>query len=366
MNKPVFDPNQPFQEVNKPPFNPDQPFTASPNKTQEPSFMGINKRNLPETISTIQRPLMEGGGALAGAALASPGIVTTPLGGAVGFASGKAGADLIDRLLGVKKPLQNTTQALIETAGNVKKGAEAEMAGQIGGKILSSARKPIGKFIGNLGRVASGVKSEIGTRLFNDPGALFTPSTEISGQKLGAIRNEMGMVSKPGIDEIVDSEASTARKTIKEVYEKMKAGTAKALDLLKGAQASDDVIQATPMKQANKRRMLFEQKREFTDALKNVAPEERAAAADYARSALGSEFRKFFPVTKSGDVSILRTLGLGAMEGGGKLMAAIPSLLQSPALTGLGISSAGEFYKLLSHPQVRRGIISALADIRNK
>lgn len=335
-------------------------FQAKHGINQGASFLGINSQNLPQTISAFARPALEMGGAVGGAALASPGIATTPIGGALGFAAGKSGADLLDRMMGIKQPLQNLQQAASETGQNIKQGAESELAGQIGGAALGAMKKPVSKFFGNLGRIQSGVKPEIGQRLFNQPEAYFSPSLSTSGKELGAVRSQMGMQSTPSIDEIIDTEATTARNTAKEMYEKLQNKTFSSADLLKGAQSVDDVIEATPVKQVNKRRMLFGLKREFTDALNSVAPEERQKAAQYSKSAIADEFRKFFPVTKQGDVSVLRTLGLGAMGEGGRAAAVIPSILQSPAIAGTGIASAGALYKAMSNPEIRRAVLAQI------
>ena len=331
------------------------------------SFLGINKENLPQSISTFARPILEGTGAVVGGGLglASPVPGGTAIGGALGLGGGIAASNLLDRYLGVKKPIKNLPEAAKETMTNVRQGAEGEMVGQIGGKILSSMKKPLTKAAGNIGRIMSGVKEQHGQRLFQDPNALFTPSVEKAGEKLGKVRNALGMNVERPAEEVFQSEAAFSRKKALEMFEKMAEKTATPTELLQGIQATDKVIEATPMRQRSQRADLFDIKNKFAEALNMVAGPERAAAKEYARSALGSQFRKFFPVTKQGDVSVFRTLGLGALEGqGAKALSVIPSLVQSPILSGLGISSAGQLYKALSHPEVRRAIVAALDSTR--
>lgn len=329
-------------------------------KSQGGSFLGVNKRNLPQTISSAARPILEIGGAVGGSLLGG-GI--DPVTGALGFATGKAGSDLLDRMIGTKKPLQNIGQAAMETGQDIVQGGVNEATGLVGGKALSALKKPIASAAGNLGRIASGVKPEIGKRLFNDPGAFLSPSLEKAGEKIGTVRSKLGILSsKPyNIEEVVDSEAGTARRTAKEMFEKLQTKKASTTDLVKGSQSVDDIIEATPIRQRNKRRMLFDLKRQFTDALHDAVPEERAAAKEYSRSALASEFRKFFPVTKSGDVSVLRSLGTGLLEGGGKLGSLLPTnIAQSPFLSGAGIAGGGQAYKMLQNPQVVRMLLAAI------
>lgn len=337
-----------------------------------PSFLGVNKKNLPSTISTMARPALEMGGAVLGGGmgLASPVPGGAAIGGTLGFAGGKSAADLLDRFIGTKKPLQNMGEAGAETLGNIRQGAENEIFGKIQGAALGAVQKPLGKFMGNMGRVISGVNERAGERLFQDPGAFLSPSVAKAGEELGAVRKNLGIDTRRfSADNTLDPESSAARKFVKDALERMQTGPGKVplSDLVKGSQSMDDIIEATPMRQRSKRAELFDLKNLFTDELEQVVPEERAAARKFSRSALADNFRKLLPVTKGGDVSVTRTLGLGLMEGGGQVGAAIPAVLaQSPALTGAGIATAGAANKALQNPIMRRGIVAALQGLRKK
>lgn len=118
---------------------------------EDPGAGGIK-----QTISELARPALEAGGALGGAALATAaGLPTGPgavpigvAGGALGFAGGRATADLLDRAMGLKKPLSGPTEALKETGGNIVSGMAQEAGGaamgkglEVGGKLLKAGGK---------------------------------------------------------------------------------------------------------------------------------------------------------------------------------------------------------------------------------
>lgn len=118
----------------------------------EPSF----KERAASTISGIARPALETAGMLGGAALAGAGtlpagpvaIPAAAAGGALGYAVGTAGADLVDRALGVKAPIKSAGEAVKETASNVGTGAALEATGAVIGKTagaVASAAGPVAK-----------------------------------------------------------------------------------------------------------------------------------------------------------------------------------------------------------------------------
>lgn len=327
--------------------------------------------NMSQTISSIARPLLEMGGAVGGGALgmAAPVPGGTAIGGGLGFAGGKSAADLLDRYMGTKPPLQNAGEALTESGENIAQGAGNELGGAAVGAALGPLKNSAGKLMGNLGRIQSGVDERQGQRLFNDPGAFFSSTLKSAGEKLGAIRDSLGINTRRfSIDNALDAESGAARNFVKDAYTQMQAGKQLPLaDIVKASQSMDDIIEATPMRQRAKRAELFDLKRDFTDQLNTLVPEERAAAKDYSRSAIASNFRKFLPVTKNGDVSVSRTLGLGLLEGGGGLASAIPTTIaQSPIIGGLGITAAGAGYKAAESPMIRRGVAAALRAYRDR
>lgn len=320
------------------------------------------------TAASFYRPVLEIGGAVGGAALATP---LTPAGqvaaGGLGFAGGRAAANLIDRGLGLKKPLNGLKEIAAETASDIGAGAVNEMGGQVLKAIPSKATEAfLAKTAGVAGRIQSGVREKAGERLFRNPKALFAPSTESVGKELGLARDAAGMTAKPTVNEIVDTEGSIARRVAKNVLSKIEDGEKPtAVELLKGKQAVNKLLEKLPFNQRNQRRLLSQAGQKLSDSLYDVAPEERKLAAKYAEAALGEEFKRFYPVTKTGDVSLTRTLFLPALSSPGQALAAIPAVLgQSPALGGAAIASAGGAYKglqsMLGPSQMRRALVSAI------
>lgn len=308
--------------------------------------------------------------------------------------------------------------------------AGGRLVGRIAPPIMEAVGARIAKGAGALGRVLSGVKQSSGERLFKDPGAFYTKTVGKAGEELGAVRQKMGINTTRTPEEIYSPELGVSRKLAKENVEliqksenlkpledalskarredafaksylesalsKAKANkkatlpireqlqklrpTANSVEeeigrisksvtpsiMVKTLQAIDDIIEATPIKQRAVRSAMFNDKAKIVEKLSKIAGPERVASQQFARSALAGDFRKFFPVTKTGDISLMRTLGLPAMEGGGVgVGAALPTTLaQSPFLSGLAISTAGAGYKalkgLMKVPSTRRAVVQAL------
>lgn len=348
--------------------------------------------SMQQRISSMARPALEVGGAMVGGAAGSGlGPAGTAAGGALGFAGGRSAADLLDRTMGLKKSLVSIPEAVGEAGGNIYSGAKNEAAGQlIGGALSPVAEKFLARRAGEFGRIQSGVRQEAGQRLFRNPKAFLAPSTEAVGKELGAVREEAGMLVKPTVSEIVDTEGSLARKTAKTVLKKLESNTKPRTvqemdplgipfsrelppdkppltpaELLKGKQAINKLIEKLPIMQRTARRLLSQAGQKISDKLYEIAPQERGVAAKYANSALAEEFRKFYPVTRNGDVSLTRTLFLPAFREPGELAAAIPTIAgQSPFLGGAAIAAAGGAYKgaqkVLGGEMTRRGMVSAI------
>lgn len=197
-----------------------QKISASEPVINPPSTENLYRR--PDLLSRGSRVALQTmgsmGGATAGAPLGPAGIFA---GGALGYAGGSSAADLIDRLRGMKPPLATLQRAAKETVGNIAEGAVAEGGGLVLSKFAGAPA--VKKFLRTrsaaMGELMSGVKKESGERLFNDPGALFTRSSESTGAEVGALRKELRLVYEPTPAEIVDPEGKIAsdifEKTIK-------------------------------------------------------------------------------------------------------------------------------------------------------
>ena len=91
---------------------------------------------LKNAISKAARPIMEMGGMMGGAALASPGVVTTAAGGALGYAAGHEAANLLDTKMGLRKPVETVGEAVMSTGKSIQEGAAVEALGAGVGKVL--------------------------------------------------------------------------------------------------------------------------------------------------------------------------------------------------------------------------------------
>lgn len=79
------------------------------------------------------------GGAIAGSEAGPPGMV---VGGALGYAGGQRITKILGELLGVEDP-ETLSEALIQTAKDIKTGAMYEMGGQVAGPILKETGKQV-------------------------------------------------------------------------------------------------------------------------------------------------------------------------------------------------------------------------------
>jgi hypothetical protein len=110
-----------------------------------------------EAVSAVARPALEVGGMMAGGATgaATPIPGGAAVGGALGLAGGKAAADLLDRGLGIKKPIPSLGAAVGETAGNLAEGASAELGNKAleaaGGAAWPAAKKAMTAVLGPSG-----------------------------------------------------------------------------------------------------------------------------------------------------------------------------------------------------------------------
>ena len=147
--------------------------------------------------SRLARPVLEGGGLLAGGAVgATTGPVGAVAGGALGYGMGKKGSDLVDAALGLEVP--TLEEGIKETPGLIAKGAAMEMGGQIAGKAIGAGA----------GLIAKGGQQVIGKLTGAGPGAI-----EEAAKATPAFRKAMrGKVSG---DEIVES-AKGALQTVKD------------------------------------------------------------------------------------------------------------------------------------------------------
>lgn len=110
----------------------------------------------------IVRPMLEYGGAAVGGMLGTPAGPAGQVGGAaLGYATGKKGADLIDYMRG-EAAAPTMTESLTETAQDLPTGAMMEMGGQVAGAALPKVIEATGNVIRPiLGRMSGTGKGTI-------------------------------------------------------------------------------------------------------------------------------------------------------------------------------------------------------------
>lgn len=160
-------------------------------------------RNYREALETTG---MLAGGALGGGVgtAAEPGLGTTAgaVGGAaLGRSTGTAAANFIDYLRGKQK--KTLPEQVKEEAGSAVSGAEAEMGGQVGGKLIQGAAKAVpvaGKaFLEGIGQLTTG-KPGMGRVLADNPGV--TAAGYFTNARLSQLGDDIGEAIKSGRSKI--------------------------------------------------------------------------------------------------------------------------------------------------------------------
>jgi len=256
---------------------------------------------------------------------------------------------------GVPPPVAASIGTAIQMAPDIAMSAvglpQARLAKGI--DLVKPLEKPLAKTAGAMGRIASGVREEAGERLFRDPAALFK-SAKKAGEKLGAVRSQYGIETDVPLDELLGAPKSKATQNIISTFEKIEKGKNVSLtNLVKARNSFNFILGKT--RDRNSQRMLLNNKRIIeNEILKKGAAggAEAKAAREFSRAMTGSEFRKPFPVSKTGQTSIVRTTGAGLI--GSPLAIMNPAIVpyigatiaaQSPMLSGAGIAGAGAAFK---------------------
>jgi len=342
----------PFEEKRKFLQLADVEFSALPDVEQH-KFMNAAGLNQPlvekpirEEISKTARPILEVGGGLTGAALATPETLGagTAIGGALGFAGGKATADLLDRGMGLKKPISGAKEALAETVGDVGYGASMQLLNGATEIALSKGPQVARQFlIENFPKVAqtlTGVQKKYFARVLANPKILLPKSLggpaslDEAGAAMGqAEESAFGAAAKPTAKEINDPALSTAREnaiTAAEQVNQIKdltKGHPEVMDeffkdpktgamILKGKRGTRAQIDM-PSTKGSQKALLHQQEEELSKILEQYYPDVRKASGDYAESKAREQAMKLLPVLKNGDPSYMRIVlsALGRVVG---------------------------------------------------
>lgn len=359
MNKPPFDPSQPFQAVDKPPFDPSQPFQAVDGvqqSSQQPQYA------TKDMIGDIARPLFEGGGAIAGGILGGPlGPVGAAAGGALGFGAGKAASDLLDRGLGRKPFLQSIPEAMKETGNDALTGAAAEATGQMAGKVAQPILKAVGSAGSTIGEWANGIPKKDYRVLANNPASFLPGNLERAGENFENAMTGAG-ISKELTPEAVDRMRSPGQYAF-DTFNKLKnEGSITPQEALHARQSLDAAYPIPNQKNGSYIRMLDEIRGAFQDVIGNASPELQVASKEYSIAKSAQKFKTIFPQNKNGTPSYIRSAALlGLMKTGSP-----KAILGFPAFAGaatVGAGTAGSVAnKILGEAPLRRSLFGGAAD----
>jgi hypothetical protein len=154
-------------------------ITGKPVTEQELMRGGLDIK--PSETEPFVRPIVEAGGMAAGGLAAAPGVFTTPAGGALGYAAAK---QLVDILYGKERP-ETATEAVQKTAKDIATGATMELGGQVVGKAVQLAAKPIGEATKQiLGATTGAGPGMIETALSGKPGFKAAMRGKITGNEI--------------------------------------------------------------------------------------------------------------------------------------------------------------------------------------
>jgi hypothetical protein len=338
----------PFEEKRKFLQLADVEFSALPDVEQH-KFMNAAGLNQPlvekpirEEISKTARPILEVGGGVTGAALATPETLGagTAIGGALGFAGGKATADLLDRGMGLKKPISGAKEALAETVGDVGYGASMQLLNGATEIALAKGPQVARQFlIENFPKVAqtlTGVQKKYFARVLANPKILLPKSLggpaslDEAGAAMGkAEESAFGAAAKPTAKEINDPALSTARENaitaaeslnrIKEnpqtIFVNKKGVAYQGEDVLKDPETGAMILKGKrgtraqidmPSTKGSQKALLHQQEEELSKILEQYYPDVRKASGDYAESKAREQAMKLLPVLKNGDPSYMR------------------------------------------------------------
>ena len=298
------------------------------------------------TVSAVARPTLEGLGMVGGGMVGtSAGPVGTAGGATLGFAGGKAAADLLDRGLGLKEPIKNIPEAISETGNDLKAGAEAEATGRVLGPVLSGVGK-VAK--GTLSAVAKVSPEEVTAMMKKPIDFFFSAPTKAEAEKVFGDAVEQAGIRPRTPEEIYDPESNkslalNALDKARKLTAGSEPGDEAATELLHGKQANQAIVNAAKMvgDEAKKRAMTGYGK-EISNALYELAPVMKGADKVYSDYKLADSFRSL-----PEEVNALRKSEI------------ISNLLRPAA--GATLPTVGKLVDLASTPAAKSAVKAAIA-----
>ncbi len=322
-------------------------------------------------------------GGVAGSELGPGSIGTAALGGA----AGESLRQMIQRSRGQQSP-QTSMEALKGIGGQAALSAAGEGAGQVAGAALRPLAEPIKKAASKLGNVgAKGVEAITGLKV-PDIAQTFkqgmrtymAPSMEKAQDIFGSALKKEGIAARQPLKQLIDPQLTGARKVAIEVGEKLEKGiNLTAEDALRGRQALDRIIEATPLRDRATRGSLMELRSSFDDVLSNKSGALANASKIYRKAIVKNNILNPIKLTKSGQYSAVAPM-LASMAGtavGGSQHSPVEGIgttagvmaASSPLLYGLATASGGDIVRgiaaIAKNPAVQRMLIQELIRRRN-
>jgi len=381
MNKPPFDPNQPFESSAKPAFDPNQPFTVGDQPQAAPQadpLTTIGQVALQGAKSAITAPIdatkamlqnpdklgdyLPAAGAVAGSVLA-PG-----LGSAIGAGLGQIGKRMSDLAFGKADPADAMNPAKEAIAPMEQVATGVLDLPQVQGAISTTA-KAIGRGASRFGEALSGVSAQDIQQLFQKPGTLFKLGSKAdAGAAIGEAKAAAGV--NPGVTSNVTtltpdnvSKALNVKGTGEQALNSVVAGDRTPEQIGDALRYISDEIKGR-LAQGRDASELINVQGHLNDMLGKVAPDIQAARQNFAPLAQRNKFLQLAPRNKNQTVSkanlfYLTSLmgGLGGTLGGSKGAAeaiALGALARAPITTGLVTSGIGGASKVLENDALRK------------
>jgi hypothetical protein len=302
------------------------------------------------------------------------------IGGAgLGGGAGEAARQLWARSVGAKSP-ETSGEAIggIGTEAALGAGTQALTLGA--GAALKPLARPVVRAVRGAGKTgARFVEAVTGVKVPDVMQAArqglktyLAPSLGKAEMIFGKALEKSGISPKPPLKQIIDPQLSVARKIALKVGSKIegKLGVT-AEEALRAKQATDRIIDATPLKDRSTRRALFELRDSFTKALSSQSGDLSSASNIYRKAIVKSKLLNPIRITKQGQMSAVSPLlastvgagiGYGGEDTGRGVGAGLATLgATSPLLWGAGITGAADVARLATSPLARKTFAQVLA-----
>lgn len=365
MNKPAFDPNQPF-ESSKPAFDPNQPFESAAADQEQPSAMGLAVNaaaNLGRAINPVNIAKGLGEQVYEGAYALPRDIAKST----VQMAQGTPYAETpvaqratdISNAPQVQDPGKYAYENPVDAAMTVAAPVLPFLKSPLMPEGESNFANALGRKAARVGEALSGVNERDIRQLFNKPGTLFTPGSQAeAGKAIGEVKINAGV--NPGVTEDI---STMTRENVVKALDVKQTGERALHSVVAGSDSPEEIGDALKYVSDEIKGRLAQQKdaselihiqNHLNTILEGVAPEVQAARQEFAPIAQRNKFLKLFPANKNGTISKANLFYLNTIAKG------ITAPFRAPITTGLATSLAGGVSQLPFRNAVMTEFISRI------